>query len=136
MEGLAATAGHHSHQVGRPYVTELINQEISPLVPFAGIILVSALVVFFLVGAVGFGEHLIPSVYGPIYSQLNFNQKRGFVNHHVAAVAKIIMLAVGGYPFFAIVAGRATLQTIMPGPMKVTMGDSEAGVLDEIVLLC
>lgn len=135
MEGLAAD-GHHPHKIGRPYVTELVNQEISSLVPFAGIILVSSLVIFFLVGSLLFGEFLIPRVYGPIYSRLNSNQKRGFVNHHVAAVAKILMLAVGGYPFFAIIAGRSTLQTFMPGSNTVTMGDGEAKILDKIMVLC
>ena len=134
--GSTTTGGHHPHKAGRPYVTELVNQEISPLIPYAGIILVTSLVVFFLVGSIGFDRFLIPRMYGPIYKQLNFNQRRGFVNHHVAALAKIVMLVVGAYPFFAVVASTATLHTLMPGSKTVTTGDGEAGCSDLHVAFC
>lgn len=130
MDGLNATSkhiggheGHHQHIHGRPHVTELVNMEISQLAPYAGLILVISLVIFFLVRYYIFEHFLIPKLYGPIYFNLNSNQKRGFVNHHIAALAKIIMLVSGAYPFFAVVASTATLHTPFGSSKHVTLGD-------------
>ena len=116
---------HRDHDHGRPHVTMLINTEISKLAPYAGLILVISLVIFFLVRYYIFEQWLMPKMYGTIYSRLNSNQRRGFVNHHVAAIAKVLMLVVGAYPFFAIVASTATMHTPYAGSKHVTLGDSE-----------
>jgi hypothetical protein len=123
---------NHVHHIqnygghGRPHVTKLINEEVSQLAPYAGLILTISLIVFFLVRFYIFeeGVQLLKRRYGKIYLDLNENQRRGFINHHIAATAKIIMLVSAAYPFFAIVAGTARLQDHFAGSKTVTLGDS------------
>jgi hypothetical protein len=124
-----STNDTHVHHIqnyrghGRPHVTKLINEEISQLAPYAGLILTISLVVFFLVRYYIFEKFLLQWRYGDTYLKLNENQRRGFINHHIAATAKIIMLACAAYPFFAIVAGNSRLQDHFAGSKTVTLGD-------------
>jgi hypothetical protein len=118
------TARHlGGHERGRPHVTKVINEEISPLAPFAGIILTALLIIFFLVRYYILEGFLLNRCYGNIYLRLNENQRRGFVNHHIAAATKIIMLCSAAYPFCAVIAGKATLQTPYGNSDIATMGD-------------
>jgi hypothetical protein len=110
----------------RPVVTLMRSQEISKLVPYSGLILTVSLVVFFLVRYYFFENFLLPRFYGDIYTKLDDNRKRGFINHHVAAAAKIIMLITGAYPFFSVLAGSAPrLSQSFAGSKIVTLGDGE-----------
>ncbi|KAH7385862.1 hypothetical protein BKA66DRAFT_77351 [Pyrenochaeta sp. MPI-SDFR-AT-0127] len=129
MESLNTTTskplGHlgHDHAHGRPHVTKLINEEVSQLAPYAGLILTISIVIYFLARYYVFEGFLLRRFYGKIYLDLNDNQRRGFINHHVAATAKIIMLVSAAYPFLAVVAGSATLHTPYAGSKIVTLGD-------------
>ncbi|KAL5119911.1 hypothetical protein ACEQ8H_002273 [Pleosporales sp. CAS-2024a] len=125
MENLSPHHAHHDHKHGdgRPRVTLLVNDEVSQLAPFSGIILTIALVVFFLVRYYVFENFLIPRIYGDIYKRLNDNQRRGFINHHVAATAKIVMIISGAYPFMSVLAGKASLHHHFAGSKVVTLGD-------------
>ncbi|KAH7082512.1 hypothetical protein BKA63DRAFT_133096 [Paraphoma chrysanthemicola] len=113
----------HQHPHGRPHVTTIINEEVSILAPYAGLILTISLVIYFLVRYYIFEGFLLRRVYGDTYLKLNDNQRRGFINHHVAATAKIIMLLAAAYPFFTVLAGSATLHTPFAGSKIVTLGD-------------
>lgn len=110
----------------RPVVTLLPPQEVSKLVPYSGLILTVSLVVFFLVRYYAFEGFLLPRFYGNIYTKLDDNRKRGFINHHVAAAAKIIMLITGAYPFFSVLGGSAlSMKHPFAGSKIVTLGDGE-----------
>jgi hypothetical protein len=105
----------------------LVNEEISQLAPYAGLILTISLIVFFLVRYYIFEGFLLQRFYGDIYTKLDDNRRRGFVNHHVAATAKIIMLVTAAYPFFSVVAGSAkSLHHPFAGSKIVTVGDGES----------
>lgn len=54
-------------------------------------------------------------MYKRTWATLNARQKRGFVNHHLSFVAKIIVLLFAIYPFFAVATGYADFQTPMFG---------------------
>ncbi|KAF2030189.1 hypothetical protein EK21DRAFT_112109 [Setomelanomma holmii] len=113
----------HNHVHGRPHVTEIVNEQVSILAPYSGLILTISLVIYFLARYYLFEGFLLRRMYGDTYLKLNDNQRRGFINHHVAASAKIIMLVCAAYPFFAVVASTATLHTPYAGSKIVTLGD-------------
>ena len=114
---------HHGRNRG-PRVTQVVNEEISKLAPYAGLILTITLVVFFLVRYYVFEKFLLRKIYKSTFTNLDEVKRRGFINHHIAATAKIIMLLVAGYPFLAVVFGRATVQSPFGSSDVVKMGDS------------
>ncbi|KAF2848572.1 hypothetical protein T440DRAFT_500447 [Plenodomus tracheiphilus IPT5] len=114
---------HPPHHRGGPHVTELVNEQVSALAPFSGLILTISLVIFFLVRYYVFEKFLLIKCYGQTYLKLNENQRRGFINHHIAATAKIIMLVSAAYPFFAVIAGPATIHSSFAGSRLVKLGD-------------
>lgn len=107
----------------RPHVTKLINEEISQLAPFSGLILTLSLVIFFLVRYYIFETFLLRRCYGNKYLQLPDVQRRGFINHHIAATAKIVMLVSAAYPFFSVLFGTASVHHAFAGSRVVTLGD-------------
>jgi hypothetical protein len=125
MEKITARTFHHDHSDlhGRPHVTMLLNEEISQLAPYSGLILTISLVIYFLVRYYIFEGFLLTRIYGDTYTNLDDNRRRGFINHHVAATAKIIMVSVAAYPFFAVIAGKASLHTTFSKSGIVTFGD-------------
>jgi hypothetical protein len=109
------------------------SQEISKLAPYSGLILTLSLVFFFLVRYYIFEGFLLQRFYGDVYTKLNENRRRGFINHHVAATAKIVMIITGAYPFFSVLAGSApTLHHPFAGSKIVTVGDSECSKVKRI----
>jgi hypothetical protein len=84
---------------------------------------VISLVIFFLVRYYFFEGFFLNRLYGDTYRKLNDNRRRGFINHHVAATAKFVMLLSAGPPFFMILAGKANLQTPLAGSKTVKFGD-------------
>lgn len=117
-------AGHHyNHHKGGPHVTKIINEEVSQLAPYAGLILTISLIIYFLVRYYVYEKFLLQRCYGKTYDNLNDNQRRGFINHHIAATAKVIMLLTASYPLFSILAGSATVHHSFAGSKVVTMGD-------------
>lgn len=102
----------------------VVNEEISELAPFSGLILTISLIIFFLVRYYIFEGFLLERFYGEIFTKLDDNRRRGFINHHVAATAKIVMLISAAYPFFSVVAG-ASMHHDFAGSEVVTLGDGE-----------
>lgn len=50
-------------------------------------------------------------------------QRRSFVNHHMAASLKIVLLITAIYPLFAILTGKALPSSPLSSGSKVTAGD-------------
>jgi hypothetical protein len=118
--------GHYrTFKSGRPKVTMIVNEEISALAPYAGLILTISLVIIFLVRYYIFEGFLLLRLYGKTYTNLDDNRRRGFINHHVAAVCKIVVLFSGAYPFFSVLAGKS-LHHPVAGSSVVTLGDGKS----------
>lgn len=96
---------------------------ISRLAPFSALILTVAFVVLFALRYYILERFLLPNYYGPIYNDLSELNKRGFLNHHIAGGAKILILIIAAYPFVDVAFGHATLQSPYVGSSIVTMGD-------------
>ncbi|KAF2012273.1 hypothetical protein BU24DRAFT_426129 [Aaosphaeria arxii CBS 175.79] len=106
-----------------PHVIDLVNEAISRLAPFSALILTITLVVFFLVRYYLFESYLMQRCYGDKYANLNEVNRRGFVNHHMAGIAKIVMLVVGAYPFVNVTFGKSSVHTLYTRGGVVTYGD-------------
>ncbi|KAH7380560.1 hypothetical protein DE146DRAFT_302984 [Phaeosphaeria sp. MPI-PUGE-AT-0046c] len=121
--GNQGSHGHHLHHGGSKGVAQVVNEEVSQLAPYAGIILTVILVIYFFVRYYIFEKYLLKRIHGDVFEKLNDNQRRGFINHHIAAIAKIIMLGSAAYPFFSILAGKASVHTPVGKSKIVTYGD-------------
>jgi len=106
---------HHTHLSEQPL------EAISKYAPFAGLILSAILVVVFLLKAYIL-EPLAPKLY-KCYSGLQPVAQKGFINHHVAATLRIIIFAIGAYPFLAVAFGRSILSSPVTTGSSTTMGD-------------
>lgn len=98
-------------------------EPISVLAPFSALIISIALVVFSLIRLYVLENFLIKWAYGSIYTDLNEINRRGFVNHHIAGVSKILILIVAVYPFVNVTFCEATFHTPFTHGSPVTMGD-------------
>ena len=117
-------------ELERPHVADLVNEAVSKLAPFAALILTIILVIFFLVRYYLFESFLMQKCYGDKYLRLNEVNRRGFVNHHIAGVAKIVMLVVGAYPFITVAFGTTTVHTFYARSKTVTLGDGRLPLRD------
>lgn len=95
---------------------------ISALAPYAGLILTVTLCVLFIVKNYVL-DPLLPRLYGPAQRNLTVINQRSFLNQHVAVGMRLVLLALGGYPFLAIVFGRSVLNSPVARGGKITMGD-------------
>lgn len=100
-------------------------EPISKLAPFSALIISITMVIFFLIRYYILEGFLIKKLYGRIYTDLNEVNRRGFVNHHIAGITKLIILFVAAYPFVAITFGKATFNTPFAPQLNsiITMGD-------------
>lgn len=109
---------HHVPHLGR-----LVNELISRLAPFSGLILTISACVLAVIRLYVL-ELLIPKIYSRRTLQpLTGGQRRSFINHHVAAGSKIVLLIVTAYPLLAIVAGEGTPHTPFAPGSAATLGD-------------
>jgi hypothetical protein len=123
MARLSSDDAHH--RTGPPKVTLVVNEEISKLAAFSGLILTVSAIVFFLIKYYIFEGFLLERFYGDTYTKLDENRRRGFLNHHVAATAKIVMFVCGAYPFFTVLITGASMRSPFAGSKVVTLGDGE-----------
>ena len=105
------------------HVREMDVTSISKLAPFSALILTIAFVVLFALRYYVLERFLLPKYYGPIYNDLSDLNKRGFLNHHIAGSAKILILIIAAYPFVDVAFGHSTLHSPFAGSSLVTMGD-------------
>jgi hypothetical protein len=66
---------------------------------------------------------LLRRLYGAKYTSLDDTARRGFLNHHIAGIIKILILIVGVYPFMSVAFGKATFHTPFVRGSVVTLGD-------------
>lgn len=105
------------------HVRNMDVTSISWLAPYSALILTIACVVFFALRYWVLERFLLPKCYGPMYNDLSEVNKRGFLNHHIAGGAKILILVVAAYPFVDVAFGHANLHSPFAGSSLVTMGD-------------
>ncbi|KAI4128213.1 MAG: hypothetical protein LQ338_002849 [Usnochroma carphineum] len=105
------------------HVRQMDVTSISKLAPFSALILTISFVVLFALRYYMLERFLLPKYYGPIYNDLSELNKRGFLNHHIAGGAKVLILLIAAYPFVDVAFGHATLRSSFAGSSMVTMGD-------------
>ncbi|KAE8155300.1 hypothetical protein BDV25DRAFT_135047 [Aspergillus avenaceus] len=101
----------------------LTLQPISKLAPFSGLIISIVLVLLFLIRYYILEGFLIKRLYGSIYTDLSQVNQRGFINHHIAGVTKIIILIIAAYPFISVVIGKSSFHTPYTHGSSITLGD-------------
>lgn len=98
-------------RAGPPHVDEIVNDSISKLATYSGLILTICLVIIFFIRFYVFEGFLLRRVYGSNYTSMNDEAiRRGFVNHHVAGLIKIVLLVTAAYPFMSVAFGSATMR--------------------------
>ena len=109
---------HHRH----PFA-HLPNEEISILTGYSGLLLTISMVIIFLIKHYLLEAFLFPRFYRRVYNSMDDGLKRGFLNHHIAAGTKLVLLIVGAKPWLDVLFRRATLTTPMGRGEHPTMGD-------------
>ncbi|KAE8368100.1 hypothetical protein BDV27DRAFT_154273 [Aspergillus caelatus] len=112
---------HYHHDITALETLKL--QPISKLAPFSALIISIVLVVLFLARYYVLEGFLIKRIYGSIYTNLSEVNRRGFINHHIAGLTKILILIVAAYPFIEVVIGKSSFHTPYAHGSRVTMGD-------------
>jgi hypothetical protein len=113
-----------SGSLGRgPHVNRVPLESISVLAPFSALILSIIFVFYFVIRFYILEGFLLKKMYGSIYTNMNDNTRRGFVNHHIAGTTKILILVVAAYPFIDVAFGSATFHSPFAGSKIVTQGD-------------
>lgn len=114
---------HHRHRPGG-HIGELVDESISHLVPYSALILTICAILVFVVRLYVIEKWLMNTRrYKDKYEILPEEQKRSFINHHVAGTLKIILFFTAIYPFSSIAFGYATPHTPFVHGTRVTMGD-------------
>jgi len=114
-------AHHHGHHA--PAFAN-INELISGIAPFSGLILTITAVIFAVVRLYGVERLFLRYVYSAkVTKGLTEAQKRSFINHHMAAGSKIVLLAVCAYPLLSILSGHSTPHTHYAPGSVATLGD-------------
>ncbi len=115
---------HHEHHGHGLHIGQLINEAVSRLAPFSGLILTITTCILAVVRIYFLDIFFIPKVYSKrTLGPLSAGQLRSFTNHHVAAGSKIILLIVASYPLLAIICGNATPHTPYAEGSAATLGD-------------
>lgn len=115
-----AIFSRHYHKIA------LSSKELGPisvLAPFSALIISITLVIFFLIRFYVLERFLIPRLYGSIYTDMTELNRRGFINHHIAGVTKIVILIIAAYPFISVTFGKGRFQTPFTHGSPVTLGD-------------
>lgn len=114
----------HHHHGPHPPAFANINELISKIAPFSGLILTITAVVFAVIRLYGIERLVLRHVYSPqVTKGLTEAQKRSFINHHMAAGSKLILLILCAYPLLAILIGRGTPHTPYAPGAAATLGD-------------
>lgn len=98
-------------------------QPISVLAPFSALIISVAFVILFLIRYYILEGFLIQWLYGSIYIDMSDNNRRGFINHHIAGITKIIIWILAAYPFIDVTFRNANFHTPFIAGSLVKMGD-------------
>ena len=110
--------------IDNPHLDQLVNGPISILAPFSALILTITCVILFLFKFYLVEKWLMRTkLYRKRYEGLDPIQQCSFVNHHIAAGCKIVLLFSAAYPFLAVAFGRSQLQSPVHHLHKPTNGD-------------
>lgn len=112
----------HHDDIGN-HIKTFPTSKISDLAPYSALILSVTLITLFLIRFYVLELFLLPKLYGSKYTNLDEVTRRGFLNHHIAGATKILILAIGVYPFFAVTFGGAHFHTHFAHGSRVTLGD-------------
>lgn len=111
---------HDSHPAN---ILALENSGISFLSPYSGLILTVVLAILALLRLYVL-ERIIPRIYCRTWLLLlDDTQKRNFIDHHVAAMLKLQMVASQIYPIMGLIFGHLTLHSPLSEGSSVTVGD-------------
>lgn len=108
---------------GDEYIKHTPLTPLSKLAPYSGLILSIVLVVLFLAKQYILEGSLPERCYGAFYTSLSDRNRRGFLNHHIAGVTKILILVVGVYPFIDVAFRYGQLQGLYAPGSSVRLGD-------------
>lgn len=115
-------AGHHHGSV-RPF-EHIVNAFVSDTAVFGGLIMTVTAVVLAFTRIYFLDKFLFGTLYRSLpKASLDDTQRRSFINHHVAAAMKILLVILAAYPLLRILAGGATPHTPYAPGSKVTLGD-------------
>ncbi|KAJ6028197.1 hypothetical protein N7540_003773 [Penicillium herquei] len=98
-------------------------ESISVLAPFSALIISITLIVLFLIRFYLLEGFVMERFYGRVYKNLNETNRRGFINHHIAGVTKILLLIVAMYQFISLAFEGSYFHTPYVHGSKVTLGD-------------
>lgn len=100
------------------------RNSISYLTPYAGLILTVTTIIVALARFYLLQNAILPRIYCPgTLEKMSSLQRRSFINHHVAASLKIVLIMTAIYPLFAILTGKALPSTPLSQGSNVTAGD-------------
>jgi hypothetical protein len=120
-----ATSSPHIHEGHRPHFAQLVNSLVSGLAPFSALQITVTVVVIAFIRLYILDTLLLQKIYSSTIRQsiTTDTQRRSFINHHVAAGTKILLIILAAYPLFRILAASATPHTLMAKKSPVTLGD-------------
>lgn len=81
------------------------------------------MVIYSLLRIYVFEAGLLKWLYGDTYTRLGEINRKGFLNHHIAGITKIIILIVAIYPFVSVVFGKSDFQSPFAPGSSIKMGD-------------
>lgn len=109
---------------GQDNVQYFARNPISHLTPYAGLILTVTTIIVALARFYILQNVILTRAYSSkTLDKLSSPQRRSFINHHMAASLKIVLLMTAIYPLFAILSGKALPSSPLSLGSKVTAGD-------------
>ena len=114
---------HTPHRLGDEHIRHVPLTALSKLSPYSALTLTIVFVVLFLLKQYIIEAFLLKRLYGSKYTQLSDVNRRGFVNHHIAGVTKLVILVAAVYPFINVAFRYAVLNDPYAKGSSVTLGD-------------
>ena len=111
------------HRLGDEHIRHVPLTSLSKLSPYSALSLTIVLVILFLLKQYVIEAFLLKRLYGVKYTQLSDINRRGFVNHHIAGVTKLVILIAAVYPFINVAFRYGVLNDPYVKGSKVTLGD-------------
>lgn len=121
---IAGAGDSHHHHGPHPPAFANINELISKIAPFSGLILTITACVFAVIRLYGVENLILRHVYSSQATKgITEAQRRSFINHHMAAGSKLVLLVVCAYPLLDILIGHGTPHTPYAPGAAATLGD-------------
>jgi hypothetical protein len=119
----SSNLSHNGTIIKGPHIVHVPVQSISRLAPFSALIISIVFIIYFIIRFYILEGFLLKKIYGKIYTGMNDNARRGFLNHHIAGTTKILILIVAAYPFIDVAFAKADFHTPFAGSPYVTLGE-------------